>query len=83
MKASQIWKLERMVYNSFYESGIEAAHKRRDDSDSAVKAFTENIPQVTDPILELLRFQAFLRGWDFTIKFDREEGRKQDADLQE
>jgi len=80
MKAPQIWKLDRAVYNGFYESGIEAAHKRRDDSDSAVKAFAESVPQVADPVLTLLRFEAFLRGWDFTIKFDREEERKHNTD---
>ena len=75
MKAPQIYRLERMVYNGFNESGMDAASKRRSDSDSPVKAFIDTIPQVPDPILTLLRFEPFLLGWKSKIEWDREQER--------
>ena len=71
MKAPQIWRLERGVYDSFHEAGMSAARKRKSNSDPAVKAFLEAIPQVDDPILTLMRFEAFVTGWKLTIEFDR------------
>lgn len=73
MKAPQIYRLDRMVYNGFRESGMSAARKRKSESDSPVKAFLDAIPQVPDPVLTLLRFEAFLDGWKSTVEYQREQ----------
>lgn len=59
---------------------MSAADKRKSDSDSVVKAFMETIPQVPDPVLTLLRFEAFVEGWQSTLKFDRDRDETESDD---